>query len=381
MVPNLFKNQAHFVKNAQLGSVVFSQRLISIPLITLSLLLPISLPIGTQARPLKVGVHGTEPFLKKTGGIYEGISVDIWQSVAEANGLSYKFYPQPDIETSVNAVADGSLDAAIGAITITPQRISNESIKFTQPYFFADHTILVHSQPPNLISRLKPFFAWAVFSSIAVLLGILFVVGNLVWLAERRRNFKQFPRNYFSGVGNGIWLAVVTLTTVGFGDITPTSRTGRGITGLWMIFSMVAVSSITAALASAFTISLTEDRASIVSPGQIHNKRIGVVRGSSSVTTAKAYGGKPKIVGSLNQAVELLLDNKVEGVIFDRPTLRYYIKEHPSEPIELVNFNLSKETFGFVLQADSLLQRPIDVQLLRLFSSGEIDQIANRVLD
>ena len=68
---------------------------------------------------------------------------------------------------------------------------------------------------------------------------LLFVVGNLIWLAERRRNADQFPRQYLKGVGNGMWFALVTLTTVGYGDRAPLSKTGRAIAGVWMVMSLL----------------------------------------------------------------------------------------------------------------------------------------------
>ena len=72
---------------------------------------------------------------------------------------------------------------------------------------------------PGLWARFKPFFGWAAVSSLGGLMILLFLVGNLIWLAERGRNAEHFPRQYLHGVGNGMWFALVTLTTVGYGDI------------------------------------------------------------------------------------------------------------------------------------------------------------------
>ena len=58
------------------------------------------------------------------------------------------------------------------------------------------------------------------------------------------------PAHYLR-VGNAMWFALVTLTTVGYGDRAPVSKTGRAITAVWMVISLIAVSSITAGLASA----------------------------------------------------------------------------------------------------------------------------------
>ena len=79
---------------------------------------------------------------------------------------------------------------------------------------------------PGLITRLRPFIGWAALSSVGILVSLLFIFGNLIWLAERRRNTEQFPRQYLHGVGNGMWFGLVTLTTVGYGDVVISDRHG-----------------------------------------------------------------------------------------------------------------------------------------------------------
>ena len=51
----------------------------------------------------------------------------------------------------------------------------------------------------------------------AVAAGSAGGVGSLIWLAERRRNAEQFAEP-LAGIGSGMWFALVTLTTVGYGD-------------------------------------------------------------------------------------------------------------------------------------------------------------------
>ncbi|MCH9771991.1 MAG: transporter substrate-binding domain-containing protein, partial [Cyanobacteria bacterium] len=217
----------------------------------------ISLPIQTLAKEvaneLQIGVSGSPPFVIEEDGVLSGISVEIWKDVAERLEQPYKFVVQPNTNANVEAVADGSVDLAIGPISITPTRLANPKIDFTQPYYHGYEGLLIPQKPPGLITRLRPFIGWAALSSVGILITLLFIFGNLIWLAERRKNTEQFPRHYFHGVGNGMWFGLVTLTTVGYGDRAPLSRSGRIIAGIWMVISLVAVSSITAGLASAFT--------------------------------------------------------------------------------------------------------------------------------
>ena len=81
--------------------------------------------------------------------------------------------------------------------------------------------------------------------TLALILTIIF--GTLIWFIERWKN-PEFCRR-FKGFGTGIWLCVVTMTTVGYGDVAPRSSTGRFVSIMWMIIgifiSAVLVSTMT----------------------------------------------------------------------------------------------------------------------------------------
>jgi voltage-gated potassium channel len=56
----------------------------------------------------------------------------------------------------------------------------------------------------------------------------------------------------FPNIGDGLWWAVQTVTTVGYGDLVPTSTTGRLIAALVMIGGIGFLTVITAAITSTF---------------------------------------------------------------------------------------------------------------------------------
>src|SRR5690606_66163 len=109
--------------------------------------------------------------------------------------------------------------------------------------------------PLSIWNRISPFFSRGFFVAVSILILILTMVGTLLWLAERNKNPKEFPPDPLNGIGNGIWLAVVTMTTVGYGDRAPATRAGRIIAGSWMIISLVTATSLVAGIASTLTVS------------------------------------------------------------------------------------------------------------------------------
>jgi voltage-gated potassium channel len=65
----------------------------------------------------------------------------------------------------------------------------------------------------------------------------------------------------FGTLGAGLWWAVQTVTTVGYGDLVPTSASGRILATLVMLLGLAFLSVITAAITSSFVARATEEAA------------------------------------------------------------------------------------------------------------------------
>ncbi len=79
---------------------------------------------------------------------------------------------------------------------------------------------------------------WFVVGSITTL---VVVFGVVMWLVDR----KDFPT-----VGLGLWWAVSTVTTVGYGDVVPTTAGGRFVATGLMIIGFASLSLLTGIVAS-----------------------------------------------------------------------------------------------------------------------------------
>ena len=342
----------------------------------------VSSGMSVHAGQMRVGISGSPPFVIKDGSHYSGISVDIWDRVAEDNDISYKLIEQPTPKAGIEAVDDGSIDLLVGPISITSRRLAIPGIDFTQPYFLSKEGIVLPLKTPSIFSRLQVFFGWAVISSVLVLIAVLLAVGSLIWIAEREKNSAQFPRDWLPGISSGMWFALVTLTTVGYGDKAPITRTGRSITGAWMVISLIAVSSLTASLASAFTLFLSgATETAINTPQQLSGRRVAVVEGTDGMELAENRDMRVVPAPSLDSAIELVLSQKADALIFDRHSIRYHLKQNPDLAVRLAPFTLSDETYGFVLKPTSPLRTPMGVSILKLQQSGEAEAIANKFLD
>src|SRR5215467_14443536 len=73
---------------------------------------------------LHVAAYDAAPYAtRNANGLYWGASVDLWRRVAEDRHWTYDLTLVASMEDVVAGVADGRYDVAIGAITITPDRL------------------------------------------------------------------------------------------------------------------------------------------------------------------------------------------------------------------------------------------------------------------
>ena len=82
-----------------------------------------------------------------------------------------------------------------------------------------------------------------------------------MWLLERKHN-PHFQGSRASGVSSGLWWAVVTMATVGYGDKVPRTGAGRLLAMLWMLASLIILTTVTAAITSSLTVGRLEAKVS-----------------------------------------------------------------------------------------------------------------------
>ena len=322
---------------------------------------------------LKVGVAGSAPFVINKDNALTGISVELWQSVASQAGWGYHTQSYKSVETALADLEAGKIDAVIGPISITSGR--TQTFRFAQPYYQSSLSILSLSKAPSLWDRISPFFSIKLLIAIFIFVFILACVGTLFWLAERKENPEQFPPNFTKGVANGMWCAIVTMSTVGYGDIAPKTLKGRIVAGSWIVISIIFATSMVAGIASTLTLSSINHTA-ITKAEDLNNKNVAVPADSPAASFIKEYGGKEVDMDNIAQGVQLLKDKKADAVVFDRPQLLYYLKKHPEKTLTISHSEYEKQGYGFVFPLNSNLVHTVNINLLH---DAETDKTARIV--
>lgn len=101
----------------------------------------------------------------------------------------------------------------------------------------------VYPRAANVLLR-KPLTVRRAARIIAtVTVSVTIVSGILIHFTDR----KNFPN-----IGDGLWWAIQTVTTVGYGDLVPTSAAGRFVAALVMLIGIGFLTVITASITSTF---------------------------------------------------------------------------------------------------------------------------------
>ena len=195
---------------------------------------------SASAAPLTVAVKASPPFSFQNGDRWDGVSVELWEQIAEQAGYEYRFRPYKTVSDMLAAVELGQADVAIGAISVTADR--ERRLDFTQPMYRGGLGIATRTEASGWMTTLQGLFSWKFFSAVLALGLVLLLVGLLVWLFERKKNPEQFGGSVGQGIGSGFWWSAVTMTTVGYGDKAPVSAAGRVIGLVWMFVSIITIS-------------------------------------------------------------------------------------------------------------------------------------------
>jgi voltage-gated potassium channel len=95
----------------------------------------------------------------------------------------------------------------------------------------------------NLFGLLETLFnSRRLRTILAALIFFIFLFGYLFYVSE------PGVRN----LGDGIWWALVTITTVGYGDITPVTTLGRVVASSLMLLGLGLIATITAIVSAKF---------------------------------------------------------------------------------------------------------------------------------
>ncbi|HET9033187.1 MAG TPA: transporter substrate-binding domain-containing protein [Dokdonella sp.] len=323
--------------------------------------------LETTNKPLRVGVKLAPPFVMQNDGQYDGLAVDLWEEAARANGWTWE-YEQYELDDLLDAVSAHKVDVGLGAITATAER--ERRMDFAHPIISSGLGVAVRSnQRSGWLAVLQAFLSPAFLKIIGVLILLLFSVGLLAWLFERKANPDQFGGHHRQGIFAGFWWAMVTMTTVGYGDLAPRSVGGRVVGMVWMLAALMIVSFFTASITSALTVGQLSHR--ISSADDLASAKIASIAATTSGDWLDRRNIEYEKAADLDAALTDLAKGRVDVVVYDAPLLRWEIRSRYRNSLRILPLLLERQDYAFALPEMSSLREPLDASLLQAINSPD----------
>jgi polar amino acid transport system substrate-binding protein len=324
-----------------------------------------------ETQTLRVAVYDVPPYgYVDSDGSISGVSVDLWRRVAEQMEWPFRLIPISDMEAIISGLEQGRFDAAIGAITITPERAAR--IDFSYPAHRSGVAIALRKETGPIFALMS--YGMAVSELTPLILGtllMLVLIGIAMWVVERRvQSTREGSESSVVSLRDGLYWAVVTMTTVGYGDKTPKTMLGRGVAALWMLSSLVLVSLLSTTLVSRLTAERVESR-DLVASIDLREKKLAAVDHSSGAEYLDKLHLQYAKYKDLPTALDALVDGNSNAVVNSVGALQYYVSKRYARLLEMPQGLLAPAYIAIALPANSPIKRPIDRALISITNSPE----------
>jgi polar amino acid transport system substrate-binding protein len=326
---------------------------------------------------LIVGTREAPPFaMKDDAGVWTGLSIELWEDVAQDLGMAYELREMGEPETLIDGVADGTIDVSIAAITVTAERA--ERVDFSQPYYTAGFGIVVpRTQGGGWWSTLSAFFSWDFLKVVGALTVVLLTAALGVWFFERKANAEQFGGPPAHGLGAAFWWSAVTMTTVGYGDKSPRTLGGRLVALVWMFASVIIISGFTAQIAASLTVNRLGS--GVRGPADLPHYTVATVTGSAAETHLEHMGVQLLTTPDVSAMLQAVQSGKAAAAVYDRPLLQYKLRAHPK--LELLPSTFERRDYAVAVPLNSPLRKPISIAILK-HTQGDLWRVrTERYLD
>jgi ABC-type amino acid transport substrate-binding protein len=306
-----------------------------------------------------------------------GVSIETWQILAQELSIEYEFVKYKGVADKLQGLKDGKIDIAIGGITITEER--EKLFDFTHPIYHTGLDILIpKTARTTFIGLIPSLFKRNKIVLFGGLLILIVISGHIIWIVERssKKTATSFHHKYFPGVFEGMYWALITASTIGYGDKVPKRWIGRILTAIIIIIFLPLFGFFIAQLSSDLT--MQNFKANINGPEDLWGRRVAVVRGTTSYDYMKKGHADINAYDKVGDTFEDLLNGSVDAVVYDAPNLLYYANDQGSGKVMVVGKLFELQDYGLALPQGSPLREKFNRAILLLIESDNLEQIRTK---
>ncbi|MFO0962122.1 MAG: transporter substrate-binding domain-containing protein [Phycisphaerales bacterium] len=322
-------------------------------------------PIGGDT-VLRVGVCDMPPWsIAPNQGEEEwtGIAVQLWKRVAQNLQLRYEVRSYSFTELQ-EALARKEIDIAATAINIEPENLT----RFTLTPAFEQSGLSIATrerEPLTMLAVIARLGEPEILRWMAAILVMILLFSAMLWMTERKRN-PPFEGPMWRGMLEGIWLSLVTLTTVGYGDRVPVTSAGRFVASIWMLLGFIVLTVSAAVVTSVLTVQRLQPLVS--DPGDLLRSRVGVVDGTLGADfIAKTEIPQVRTYPTYEAAVTALEARELDAVVGSTVVLGYLTDRSHDRDLVVLPRPLERTyvAMGMRFDLDPAIEKRIELELVR----------------
>jgi polar amino acid transport system substrate-binding protein len=333
---------------------------------------------STAQRILQVGVIAASPLYMKTAdGRWEGFSVELWQAVAQHLNLSFEYREFKTLEQLLDALEKGEID--VFPSLPVGERFES-TLDFSQSYSKSGLSIAVPAEGVEYrwLRVFESIFSKHILKAIGLLVLLSMIAGIIVWSFERRKNDEMFGGGTAGGIGHGIWWAMVTMTTVGYGDKAPRTVGGRIVALIWMTFSIIFIASFTANITTSLTIN--DLKGKVHGLNDLYNVRVGSVSRSEGLDFLTKQGIAVIPFEAIQEGVSAVAGRNIDAFVVNEQVLKHLVKKEFPGQVQVLPGTYDEYFVSIALPQNSSLRKPINKALLHLMKTKNWAELQNRYI-
>ena len=315
-----------------------------------------------------VGVVAAPPFaMKKTDGRWEGLSIELWQEIAQELGVEFELR-EYSFEQLLDAVTRGEVDVMPGLAATEQHEIVMD---LSLPFLRSGLAIALPAEATELswLRFAKRLVALNIVPVIGLLILLSLIAGTIVWLFEARRNPEMFGGGTLRGVGHGIWWAIVTLTTVGYGDKAPKTLGGRMVALIWMFASVILIASFTAAVTTSFTVG--ELKGKVRGLSDLPGVRVGSIPQSQALNFLAKRGIAVLPFEKVEDGLQAIVDKKIDAFVLNEAVLKHLVRTEFPGRVYVLAGTFDNYYLSMAMPSGSPLREPLNRALLNITASDD----------
>ena len=354
--------------------LIYSSRRIFYVCLLVLILLPNS-ATGAGQEKIRIAVKEFPPLVLPE---MKGLCIDMAKVICKRHNLVPEFVMYANVPDFLAAVKNKECQLGFAGITITADR--EEFVDFSQPFFDSGLLIGIHAGLPDRLTHFTTAILRVIgFSFLIFLFGLTLVAHLIWWLEKDDHNPRAFSTSYRKGIIDAYWWAVVTMTTVGYGDKCPRKISGRLVAAAWMLIGIMWFAAFTATLSSTLTVDRMQPGA-INSLEDLKERKVAVIAGTTTEDYLRFYSMEMVLADSLAEMLTMLKNDRVDAVIYDAPPLLYAAKNDSA--IRVVGEMFAEQRYGVVFpeKGQERLKEIFNREIITMRQNGEYKKIYDKWL-